>query len=303
VLDFDHGVPQRIETFPGGNDAQVMCFLKLGEFKDLRESLRRWTPERSDIDGCCSLTAPVLATPAIGPSGLMSSSVPFLLVIEEVYRKGWREQDEANPCAPIAAPFVSRFSSAKLNTRVRAYFCCLLKLTTLFELGLTQFLHSLPAGYYHRLLVSPTPELVERHLSAKDHDAFVAAMDTVNVPPPVRENDEDYVESEAGSSVCDQELGTVRKRTRDTPAKPSSMVGSDAGVDSEPDSSAPKSDSSSYKTVGSSGNTTSDSGIVDDSDHDSHVVSDVPTNMPELVLPLHFEGHEFKTDVSFTHPG
>ena len=241
----------------------------------------------SDQPGMTKLSNPRKAIPQLGEAGFLSDKVPFMMVLAEVQRMGWVSSTDARPCEVTTTPFPSVFSKAKLGTRQKAYFQCLISIGSLFEKGLLRFLHTSSAAYYGLLLRSDQPALVDPNRSAADHEAAFAALGPPKAARTIRNPDPDasgdgIVYSDHEEGIDDSDIEGMhapkprgrrgRKRPRDDDSAVGSVVGSGPSND-DTDSSSP-----------SSG---------DDSEG-SDVQSDVvEPGLPPLVLPFVFGGLVF----------
>ena len=238
---FEAGFPEKLDVFFTLGESETISFLKLGEWKMLRESLRQWTRDSSTVAGCFALVSPCRAEPKLSELGLLDEKAPFLMILERVYVLGWKAATEQSPCIPTTSPHAGMFALSKLTQRVKPYFQCLLLLPQLWEKGLRVFPHSVNAAFYTLLMKSPDPATVQCGLKATEYEEQGVGL---NPPAPMPAQPEDeLVHSDHEASVDGSDFEPEAKRLarpRRTRAAKGAPVGSDGnGSESSASSSQP----------------------------------------------------------------
>jgi hypothetical protein len=302
------GIPASLDVFPGLQNTTTVCALKLAPWDVIRQTLRVWKAVESDIDGCTSLIEPRMAEPPRESIDFLSKKISFLLLIEEVYRRGWRLPSEDRRCEPNTGPFATVFSKQKLSQRVQAYFQCLLMLPLLWDRGLQSFLHTLPAAYYQLLMRSPAPNEVPRGAAAQEYATLLEELGDVVLETEAKHDEGDSVVG-SGNSGSDAEpdlVAAVRPRKRRR-RRAGSTVGSAAGSSAPSASISGDAPGSPDSAVGSAAHAPGS----DESSSGSAVGSVDEDALPPLVLPFIFEGATFSekfaydkkhVDVGCDHP-
>ena len=143
--------------------------LEVCDWSVLRESLREWMPEASDVEACTKLVfaQDLGRRGAHDESGLLQHNAPMLLILEELLRRGWQPATQAKPARVLLNAYPDVFVSTSERLRTRSYFQCLLRLGHIMDLGLARFQHNGTAAYYSLLLRSPTPGAIDISLPAR----------------------------------------------------------------------------------------------------------------------------------------
>ena len=100
--------PNTLEVFADGPPV-VADITRVTDWAQLKSTLTRWTRCVSDVSGCVLLTNPVAAEPVLVEKGFLGSDVPFLCLLQEVERRGWRCADAKHPLIPLTPPIMARF--------------------------------------------------------------------------------------------------------------------------------------------------------------------------------------------------
>jgi hypothetical protein len=279
-----------VEVQPEPADPRVVDMLSLGSWEELSTTLRRWEPTKSDAWFFTTLSRPTLLPRSPDLSTLVDDGTPFLLLLEELKRRGWAPDTPENPLQVLVEPTAAVFSKVKLATRQRAYFKCLLCLGYLFHRGLTRFRHGLAAGYYSAIFLSPTPETVPVNQKAEEYEALIEGM--VPAPPLLQErpdSDDSVVGSEHHPEEVDEEPEGPGE-PGDVDSAVGSAQGDDLSAQGDHGESSSGGASSSSEASGSGGG--------------SAVGSEHPNTprMPALTFPLQYRGHTFVAKVVYGKP-
>ena len=174
-------------------DARLVDIFALMEFRDLRRTFRMWSSKLSDAYGCLALYDPEIAQPKTDPRlGLLHPDVPFLLVMEELVRRGWTvHSSDDGSLAAITEPTFRTFSKSMLQRRCKIYFQVLLALAGLWAKGLVVLPHNCLVEYYRLILRSDNLAAVPLRLSAYEYAEMDGSADRIQVAPRAQDNDED----------------------------------------------------------------------------------------------------------------
>ena len=151
----------------------------LGEWRHLRHELQQWQAAASDIAGCIHLFSPVLVAPELGPGGLLEHKAPFLLIFEELRRRGWLLDPAARRHHKPTDALAMTLHGARHR---KTYYQALLLLPEWFASGLPMMSRSQRNAYYRVLLCSPDAgyrNAVNPKLSGKEYKSMLMELDAV----------------------------------------------------------------------------------------------------------------------------
>ncbi len=111
----------------------------------------------SDIAGCVLIQQPRIATPDLGPAGLLNPLAPEVLVMEGLRAVGWTFRQRSVPHVREGAGSEKITASGKWQKRNTLYFQCCLFLHELWGRGLASLGYAETQAYYRAILASSAP--------------------------------------------------------------------------------------------------------------------------------------------------